>query len=98
MLSESPNNEFGAVLGGHEITAWDAIKNVIDSFLGKHRSPHYRRYVNVMLFAFNKIGVHMSLKIHFMHHHLDYFEKQLSSESDEQGERYHQVSYPFEMR
>ncbi|XP_018407640.1 PREDICTED: JNK-interacting protein 1-like [Cyphomyrmex costatus] len=35
--------------------------------------------------AFKNIGVYMSLKIHFLHHHLQFFEKQLATESDEQG-------------
>ena len=40
----------------------------------------------------------MSLKIHFLHHHLEYFSKQLDSESDENGERFHQVAMPMETR
>lgn len=40
----------------------------------------------------------MSLKIHFLHHHLEYFSKQLASESDEHGERFHQVAMPMETR
>ena len=33
-----------------------------------------------------------------MHAHLDYFERQLSTESDQQGERFHQVTMPMESR
>lgn len=33
-----------------------------------------------------------------MDRHLDVIEKQLSTESDEQGERYHQIVMPFEKR
>ncbi|XP_017493217.1 PREDICTED: uncharacterized protein LOC108381298 isoform X2 [Rhagoletis zephyria] len=33
-----------------------------------------------------------------MHHHLEYFSKQLASESDEHGERFHQVAMPMETR
>lgn len=78
--------------------AWQAIKEVIEGLLGKHRSTNYDVSVARMLRSFSEIGVHMSLKIHYLHHHLDYFSKQLATESDEQGERYHQVAMPFEMR
>ena len=35
-------------------------------------------------------GVNMSLKINFLHSHLDYFPENLCDESDEHGERFHQ--------
>ena len=35
----------------------------------------------------------MSLKIHFLHYHQEYFDRQLLSES---GERFHQVSAQLE--
>lgn len=40
----------------------------------------------------------MTLKLHFMHFHLDTFLAQLPQESDEQGERFHQVTMPMEKR
>ena len=40
----------------------------------------------------------MTLKLHFLHHHLDVFLQQLPTESDEQGERFHQVTMPMEKR
>jgi hypothetical protein len=35
------------------------------------------------------MGVNMSLKIHFLHSHLDFFRENLGSTSNEQGERFH---------
>jgi hypothetical protein len=35
------------------------------------------------------MSVNMSLKIHFLHSHLDFFRENLGSTSDEQGERFH---------
>lgn len=52
--------------------------------------------VQQMLNAFKAIGTHMSLKIHFMNSHMDVFQRQMPTESDEQGERFHQVCKPFE--
>lgn len=92
------SQEFNNVLNENEMLAWTSIKNVIEGLLGNKRSETYKDDVNLMMSAFARINVNMSLKIHFLHHHLDYFNRQLSSESDEQGERYHQVAMPFEIR
>lgn len=89
------NESFDNVLNANEKKAWRSVKEVIEGFLGKHRSMEYQRSVLEILDAFEKIK---SLKIHFLHHHLDYFEAQLPTESDEQGERFHQTALPFEMR
>lgn len=40
----------------------------------------------------------MSLKIHFLHSHLDFFPENLGAESDEQGERFHQDMLAIEKR
>ena len=36
------------------------------------------------------MGCNMSLKIHFLRSHLDFFPPNLSAVSDERGERFHQ--------
>lgn len=90
--------KFDAVLNGEEKNAWNAIKRLIQGFFGKHRSTTFRDDINEMLRAFDLIGVNMSLKIHYLHYHLNYFAAQLSTESEEHGERYHQTALPFESR
>lgn len=51
-----------------------------------------------MISAFENINVHMSLKIHLLYAHYDLFEKQLPTESDEQGEKFHQSIMEMESR
>lgn len=92
------HEDFDRLLSTNELIAWDSIKAVIENFLGKNRSPHYRIFVEELLDSFETIGVHMSTKIHFLHAHMDFFEKQLATESDEQGERFHQTCLPMEQR
>lgn len=92
------DERFGCILFDDEKNAWSSLKNVIISFLGKNRAQNYEELVSNMLASFETIGVHMSLKIHFLHHHLNYFRRQLSTESDEQRERFHQTTLPFELR
>jgi len=43
-------------------------------------------------------GVHMSLKIHFLDSHLDFFPENLGAVSDEHGERFHQQMKEIERR
>lgn len=81
-----------------ELGCWEAIQDVIDGLLSKKRSTNYKSTVQKMMDSFQRLGVNMSLKIHCLHHHLDYFAAQLSTESDEQGERHHQIAMPFEKR
>lgn len=81
----------------HEAEAWKGIKGVIHGILGK-RDPQYQTSVAHMLKYFEVIGVNMSLKIHFLHHHLDVLENQNPKETDEHGEQSHQVMMPFEKR
>lgn len=82
----------------YELKAWKEIVDVIHGALGKTRSQDYQTSVKEMLKYFALIDVNMSYKIHLLHHHLDVLERQLSTESDEQGERYHQTALPFEKR
>lgn len=40
----------------------------------------------------------MSLKVHFLHSHLDFFPENLGDVSDEHGERFHQEMKTMEQR
>ena len=50
------------------------------------------------LIAFQKLGCRMSLKIHFLHSHLDFFPENMGDVSDEHGERFHQDISEIETR
>jgi hypothetical protein len=43
-----------------------------------------------MLTKFKDLGCSMSLKVHFLASHLDYYTENLGAVSKEQGERFHQ--------
>ena len=43
-----------------------------------------------MLHAYKEMGARMSLKMHFLHAHLDFFPENNGDVSDEHGERFHQ--------
>ena len=84
------NEEFDSRLNPVELAAWNALKSVVANFLGNHRHEQYADMVDDMLKAHEQLGARMSLKVHFLHSHLDFFPPNLSKVSDEQGERFHQ--------
>ena len=66
------------------------MKSVVVNFLGSHRHEKYPDIVDSMLKAYEQLGARMSLKMHFLHSHLDFFPSNLGEVSDEQGKRFHQ--------
>ena len=81
---------FDEVLKGDEKTAWDSFKLVATNFLGNRKSENYQQLVEDMLSCYKKLGCNMSLNIHFLHSHLDFFPENCGAVSDEHGERFHQ--------
>lgn len=67
------DTSFKQYLNEIEKEAWEAVCLVIRNFLGNHRSDQYENMVAKMLNAYKAMGVNMSLKIHFLHSHLDFF-------------------------
>ena len=73
-----------------ELAAWNAFVKVIKDFLGNHKASNHAELVSNMLTNFKDLGCNMSIKIHYLYNHLDYFPKNLGDVSEEQGERFHQ--------
>jgi hypothetical protein len=78
--------------------AWSAFKEVVQKFLGNIKDPLYKEIVRNMLDKFKLLGCNMSLKLHFLASHLDYFPPNLGAVSEEQGERFHQDLKDVERR
>ena len=78
--------------------AWKAFKDVVKNFLGNKKDPDYQNIVRNMLNKYKKLGCRMSLKVHFLDSHLDYFPENLGAVSEEQGERFHQDIKEMERR
>lgn len=89
---------FLETMGDKEKEAWDSFKNVVHKFLGNTKDPDYKTIVQRMLAAYEAQGCNMSLKVHFLHSHIDYFPENLGAYSEEQGERFHQDVRDFERR
>ena len=84
------DDEFIKILTPVEKKAWLGFKNVIDNFLGNTKDPKYEQIVSDMLASFSELGCRMSIKVYFLHAHLNYFPDNLGDFSEEHGERFHQ--------
>jgi hypothetical protein len=81
-----------------EQKAWNSFKWLCENFLGNKKSPNYEDGVKTLLNAYAAMGCRMSLKVHMLHSHLDFFAENLGAVSDEQGERFHQDITCMEQR
>lgn len=84
------STDFQNVLTAEQRTAWESFDAVVNGFLGNVRDPNYKQLVADMLENFRKIGSTLSLKMHFLKSHIDFFPENLGAYSDEHGERFHQ--------
>jgi len=75
------DKQFDEDLNESERNAWLSFKRICKDFLGNHKAVNYQDVVQ---------GYSMSLKIHFLESHLDFFPENLGKVSDEHMERIHQ--------
>ena len=73
-----------------EKNAWLAFKAIVKDFLGNTRAKNYTEIVKKLFDSYKMLGCNMSIKVHFLHSHLDMFPENLGAVSDEQGERFYQ--------
>jgi len=70
--------------------AWMAFILVANNFLDNKKAANYIELFETILKSFKDLGCNMSIKVHYLHSHLDRFPKNLGNFSEEQGERFHQ--------
>ena len=70
--------------------AWLPFKRICKDFLGNHKAAKYQDVLQDLLTSYKSMGCNMSLKIHFLKSHLDFFSENLGKISDKHGERFHQ--------
>jgi len=87
------DDEFKQKLKPVESAAWEAFVLVVQNFPGNYRSDNYVELVENMLTAYQQMGARMSVKMRFLHSHLDFFPPNLGYVSNEHGERMLRVSW-----
>lgn len=64
---------FDEVLNPAEISAWLSLKSVLANFHGNHRNSKYQKMVDELIQISANLVRIMSMKMHFLPSHLDYF-------------------------
>ncbi|GBN45564.1 hypothetical protein AVEN_270275-1 [Araneus ventricosus] len=72
------DEEFEGKLPEAEKAAWLAFKSVCTHFLGNKQAVNYEDLVGDMVKRFRVIGCNMSLKLHVLDSHLNFFLKPLA--------------------
>lgn len=86
------------VMSDVEKVAWCAFRDIVNGFLGNNKDPNYKQLIAKLLDSYKNLGCRMSLKVHFLHSHLDFFRENLGNVSEEHGERFHQDIAAMEKR
>jgi hypothetical protein len=68
----------------------NAFWEVVTGFLGNNRADNYKDLVEAFWSSYQKLGCNMSMKIHFLGSHLNFFQENGGSVSDKHGESFHQ--------
>lgn len=92
------DTEVEAKLTSVELAEWRSFKDVVDGFLGNKKAGNCKELVEKLIHDYQQLGAHMSLKMYFIHSHLDSFPENLGDVSDEHGERFHQEVSIMEQR
>ncbi|KAF2359026.1 hypothetical protein FHG87_010219 [Trinorchestia longiramus] len=62
-----------------ELRTWEAFKSVCHGFLANTRGPDYQECIEELLQSDEDLGYRMSLKIHFLHSHFNFFPRSTRS-------------------
>ena len=81
-----------------ERNAWQAFRMIVEGFLGKHRRDDYAMLVSNLIKRYEKLGRRMSLKLHFLHFHLDFSRDNFGNVSEKHGDGFHQDIQVMEKR
>jgi len=92
------DGNFEDLLSQIEKSGWKSFKSVVKNFLGNRKAPNYCEIVGELLQSYQDMGCNMSLKIHFLDFHLDFFPENLGAVSDEHRERFYQDISVLEKR
>ena len=92
------DSDFDQALFGKEKLAWQVLKLVTTKFLRNAKADNYVELVSNLLKAYSRVGCNMSLKIHFLDFHLDFFPPNCGEVSNEHRERFHQDISSMEKR
>ena len=84
------DKKFIETMNEDEKEGWIAFRQVVSNCLGNTKSPNHKELVENLFCVFQNLSCNLSVKVHFLYCHLDYFPENLGAMSEEQVERFHQ--------
>ena len=81
-----------------EKEAWQAFRGVVDEFLGNKKNPNCKKLVKKLIKSYQNMDCRMSVKLHFLCSHLDFFQENVGDFSEEHGVKFHRGIEPMERR
>ena len=91
-------SEFVKVLSGLEKKCFLNFVKVVENFFGNFKSDNHQQLIERMIRDFKELNVLMSVKLHYLHCHLDKFRESCGGYGEEQGENFHKEMSVFERR
>ena len=82
------DKQFDEDLNENERNARLSFKRICKEFLGNYRAANCQEVVQYLLTSYKAMGCNISLKIHLLESHLDFFPENLGEVSDEHCERH----------
>ena len=92
------SEELEEQMSDFERNAWQAFRMIVERFLGNHRRDNCAMVVSNLIESYERLGYRMSLKLQFLHSHLDFFRDNLGNVSEELVERFYQDIQVMEKR
>lgn len=81
-----------------ECNAFEVFRMVVQWFLGNKRSDNYKKLIENLMQNYRVLGCRMSVKMHYLFSHINFFRPNLGDVSEEHGERFHQDIQLMERR
>jgi len=75
------DKQFDEDLNETERNAWLSFKGICKDVLGNHKTSKCQDVVQDLVTSYKAMGCNMSLKIHFLESHLDFFSQAISANS-----------------
>jgi len=75
------DKQFDEDLNETERNEWLSFQRICKDFAGNHTAANYQDVVQDLLTSYKAMGCNLSLKIHFLGSHLDFFPTKISEKS-----------------
>ena len=89
-------------MNGLELHTWRSFVDVVKNFWGNCWAENYKEFAEKLLKSLQDTGANLSIKVYFLHCHLDKFPDNCGNVSDEQGKRFYQeikiMEEPYQRR